>query len=171
MGRPKGVIRRIADETSLDQATARRLLAAADMTEPDCEADFARAVEIVRQLADNDRVIGHAVNGRGQGGANGEYAAAKADEMRYRAEKMRLDNERKRGNLIDRAAATETITRILGDLRATLLAMGGKLAPALVGQADGRAIAKLIDNEVRDTLTELADESKFAEALDKEALS
>ncbi|MGY3589011.1 hypothetical protein ACVIGB_002034 [Bradyrhizobium sp. USDA 4341] len=170
MGRPRGIIRRIADETSLDQATVRRLLAAADITEQNCEADFARAVETVRSSADNDRVIGHAASGRGEGGTNSEYAAAKAEAERYRAEKMRLQNERLRGSLIDRASVTKTYTRILGDLRTTLLAMGGKLAPQLLGQTDVRLIAKILDTEMRDTLTVFADEQKFAEALDDEAL-
>lgn len=171
MGRPKGVIRQIADEAGLDPATVRRSLESAGLTEAQAAADPAKAVETVKTLADNDRAIGHAVNGRGEGGANREYAAAKAEAERHRAEKLRLDNERKRGKLIDRADATETITRILGDLRATLLAMGGTLAPVLAGQTDVRAIAKLIDNEVRDKLSQFADVSKLAEALDKETLS
>ncbi|MDD1522641.1 MULTISPECIES: hypothetical protein [Bradyrhizobium] len=78
MGRPRGTIRKIADETGLDQSTVRRALAASNLTERDCEADFSKAIENVAAIADTDRIIGHAANGRGEGGGNSsDYAAAR----------------------------------------------------------------------------------------------
>jgi hypothetical protein len=170
MGRPKGVIRRIADETNLDQATVRRALTSSGMTEQDAQADFAKAVEIVKTVADADRIIGHATNGRGEGVPIDALAEAKAEETRLRTEKMRLQNERLRGSLVDRADVTETLTRMMADLRTAMLAVSGKLAQKLAGQTDVRAIAKKIDAEIRDALTVFANEEFFA-ALEREAFS
>jgi hypothetical protein len=170
VSRTKGVIRRIADEAGLDPKTVRRALEALELTEQQAEADFANTVTVVTAWADSDRVVGHATNGRGGGGHVSELAQARAESERHRAEKMRLQNERLRGSLIDRAAATETVTRLLGDFRTALLAMNGKLAPKLVGLSDVRAISRIIDTEVRDTLTAFADEG-FTAALDSEALN
>jgi hypothetical protein len=170
MGRPKGTIRRLADETSLDQATVRRALTSSGMTERDAEADFAKAVEVVKAVADADRIIGHAVNGRGEGVTSNVFAEVKAEEARHRIEKMRLQNERLRGSLVDRADVTDTLTRMLADLRTVMLAVSGKLAPGLAGQTDARTIGKIIDAAIRDALTVFADEQFFA-ALEKEAFS
>jgi hypothetical protein len=170
MARPKGVIRKIADETNLDQATVRRALTSSDMSEQDAQADFAKAVEIVRAVADADRIIGHAANGRGEGATSNAFAEVKAEEARHRIEKMRLQNERLRGSLVDRADVTETLARMMADLRTAMLAVSGRLAPKLAGQTDVRAIAKNIDAEIRDALTVFANEEFFA-ALEREVFS
>jgi hypothetical protein len=169
MGRLRGIVRKIADETGLDQATARRALAASNMSEQDCEADFAKAVETVSALADTDRVMGHAANGRGEGGHISELAAAKGEAEKYRAEKLRLQNAKLAGHLVDRDAVTETGVRMLAKIRTTFLALGHRVADKAVGK-DAREIARIVEAEVRGVLAGLADEEKFLAALEDEAL-
>ncbi|MDA9498436.1 hypothetical protein [Bradyrhizobium sp. CCBAU 11357] len=172
MGRPRGTIRKIADETGLDQATVRRALAASNLTERDCEADFSTAIETVAAIADADRIIGHASNGRGGGGGNSsDYAAARAESERHRAEKLRLQNEKLAGSLIDRQVVTDTGIRILAEARTAFLSLGLRVADRLVGKTDAREIARAIEAEARIVLGELADDEKFFEALDIEALT
>lgn len=170
MGRPKGVISRIADEAGLDPKTVRRALEDLGRTEQQAEANFASTVELVMTWADSERVTGHATNGRGEGGHVSELARAKAEAERHRAEKMRLQNERLRGSLVERADVEETGRRILGDLRVALLAVGARVAPRVTGCADAKTVARLIEEEIRNSLTAFADPDKFLERLDLEAL-
>ncbi|MGY3618419.1 hypothetical protein [Bradyrhizobium sp. USDA 10063] len=170
MGRPKGIIRKLADETGLDQATVRRACAAAELTEEQCEADFAHAVEAVKAIADSDRVIGHAASGRG-GVSNNAYAEAKAQAELHRARKLELQNAQLEGRLIDRAAVTETGARIIAEVRTALLAVGHRIANKVAGKSDTREIARIVEAEVREVLGALADEERFFAALDAETLS
>lgn len=174
MSRPRGTIRKIADETGLDQATVRRALAACDITERQAGADFARAVETVKAWADSDRVLGHAASGRGEGGDSSRTSAlaeAKAQAERFRARKLELQNAQLEGSLISREAVTATGARIFAEARTALLSLGHRLASKVAGKTDTREIARIVESEVRDVLSVLADETIFFEALEAEALS
>ena len=166
------MIRRVADKIGLDPATVRDTLETANIAEADIEERFDEVCSIVSLIADPARITGHGSKGRGEAGGGNitEFAQVRAEHVRAQIEKMRIQSQREMGKLIDRADATETIKRLLGDLRATLLAMGGKLAPSLIGQSDVRIVAKIVDTEVRRTLTAFSDEG-FVAALDKDALS
>jgi len=163
MGRPKGVIRKLADEAELDPATVRRALAAANVTEGQAEADFPKAIEIVNAMADSDRVLGHAANGRGEGGTESPYSTARAQSETHRARKLELQNAQLEGRLIERAFVEDTTTQILGDLRVALIAVGVRLAPRVAGENDQKSIARIIEDEIRNTLTAFADPDKFFE--------
>jgi hypothetical protein len=163
MGRPKGVIRKLADKAELDPATARRALAAVNMTEEQAEADFAKAVETIAAVADRDRVLGHAASGRGEGGSDSPYAAAKAESEGHRARKLELQNAQLEGRLIERASVEDTSRQILGDLRVALIATGVRLAPRVAGETDQKGIARIIEDEIRNTLTAFADPDAFFE--------
>jgi len=163
MGRPKGVIRRIAEEAGLDPATVRRSLGTAGVTEAQAAADLAKAVETVKAVTDTDRVIGHAASGRGEGGSDSPYAAAKAQAEIHRARKLELQNAQLEGRLIERASVEETTTQLLGDLRVALLAIGVRLAPLVTGMTDQKSVARLIEEEIRNTLTAFADPDAFFE--------
>jgi|GEM_PF-2800936 len=173
MGRPRGTFRKIADETGLDQATVRRALEAAGMSEAQAGAEFINAVEIARDWADTDKVIGHSASGRGEGGnrTSSAYADAKAQSELHRARKLELQNAKLEGSLVDREAVTETGIRVLSEVRTAILSLGNRVAPNLVGKSDVREIARIIEAEARDVLTSLADEKKFFDALNDEAFS
>lgn len=172
MGRKRSPIRRVADAVSLDHQTVRRALSLANIAESEIDTGFDDICATVRSLADDGKISGHGSLGRGDaGGADiSELARVRAEHARVQIEKIRLQNEREAGKLINREAATESVTRLLGDLRSVLLAMGGKLASKLSAQTDVRSIAKIVEAEVRDTLTAFADEGLVA-ALDDAALS
>lgn len=169
MAPPKRVTRRIADKLALDPKTVRRALDAADMTEAECEIDFEEALRIVRNWADTDRVIGHAANDRGDGGnrTNSAYSDAKAQSELHRARKLELQNAKLEGSLVDRQAATDTGVQVLAEVRTAFLSLSIRIASKLIGKSE-REITAVIDAEVRDILSGLADDAKF---FDKLALS
>jgi hypothetical protein len=173
MGRPKGVVSKIADETGLDQATVRRAMAAANLTEQQCEADIDAAVDTVAALADTDRVIGHEASGRGEGGnrASTAYAEAKAQSELHRARKLEIQNAKLEGELISRKDMTETGVHIIATVRTGLLSLGYRIAEKVAGKTDLQEIARITDAEVRDVLGLLADETQFFAALEADALS
>ncbi|MDX2277920.1 MAG: hypothetical protein NW206_20920 [Hyphomonadaceae bacterium] len=173
MGRPKGVVRRLADETGLDQATIRRGLAEAGTSEQACEANFAQALEIVRALADTARVVGHAANGRGEGGGAevSAFADAKARREIQQVRKLEIQNAKAEGRLIDREAVTATGMHIIATARTALLSLGYRIAEKVADKTDVNEITRIVENEVRDVLGVLADEEAFFEALEIDALS
>ena len=173
MGRPKGVIRRLADETGLDQATIRRALAAAAMTEPACEEEFAKAIEIVTSNADPARIAGHAANGRGEGStsATTTLAEARARSEQMRAEKLEIENAKAKGLLISRADVTETCAKIISNARTALLEMCHRLAPKVAGKTDLEEIARITKDEVRTVLGVIADDEAFFAAMEADVLS
>jgi hypothetical protein len=174
MGRPRGVIRRLADETGLDQATVRRALAAAGISEQACGDDFAKAVEIVRANADPARIAGHAANGRGEGGssnATSTLAEARARAELMRAEKLEIENAKAKRLLISREDVTDTCAKILSNARTALLEMGHRLAPKVAGKTDLGEIARITKDEVRTVLGVIADDKAFFAAMEADTLS
>lgn len=174
MGRPKGVVRQIADAAGLDPATVRRSLATAGVTEADAAANLAKAVDTVKAIADSARIVGHAANGRGDGGNSEQtdtLAAARAHAERLRARKLEIENAKAEGRLIDRQAYTETGARIIASVRTAFLALGYRLADKIAGKTDPKEIARIIEADVRDVLGVLADEKTFFDTVEAEALS
>ena len=168
----KGTIRRAADEAGLDQATVRRAIEAAGL-DPKA-VGFEQALNLARSIADPSRVIGHAANGRGEGGHStvaDNLAEAKAHAERLRARKIELLNAKLEGSLIPREAVTATGARILSETRTALLSLGHRLAAKVAGKTDTREIARIVENEVRDVLGALASDDRFFAELDAEALS
>ncbi|HAQ83362.1 hypothetical protein [Klebsiella pneumoniae] len=167
MGRPKGVIRQIADEAGVDPATVRRALAEAGTTQAEAAADFAKAVKIVTAFADTDRVIGHASLGRGETmSGSSAYVEAKAQAERHRARRLELMNLKAEGELVDRNDVTETCTRIFADLRVALMAIGVRLAPRITGQSEAKTVARLVEDEIRSTLTTFTRDDNLTAWLD-----
>ncbi|WP_201723706.1 hypothetical protein [Bradyrhizobium neotropicale] len=165
------MIGRVAEATGLDQATIRRAVTAAGL-DPQT-ASFEQAAQLAQSIPDPARVIGHAANGRGEGGhtTTDSLAEARAHAERLRARKIELLNAKLEGSLIPREAVTATGQRILAEARTALLSLGHRLAPKVAGKTDAREIARIVETEVRDVLGTLADEAKFFADLDAEALS
>lgn len=59
MGRPKGVVTKIAEELDVDPKTVRRAFEVSGIRPEQAESDFDNAVEIVRSFIDSERVVGH----------------------------------------------------------------------------------------------------------------
>lgn len=170
----RGTIQKIADATGVNQATVRRALATAGLTAGRGGYDFNRAVEIVSSLADTARVVGHAANGRGDGGNTAVASAfgeAKARRELLQIRKLEIENAKAEGELIARDAVTATGVHIITTARTALLTLGYRAAEKVAGKTDAREIARIIDAEVRDVLGALADETRFLAALEADALS
>lgn len=168
----RGTIRRVADAAGLDQATVRRAVEAAGLDPKN--VGFEEGLHLTRSIADPARVVGHAANGRGEGGhspATDTLAEAKAHAERLRARKIELLNAKLEGSLIPRDAVTATGARILAEARTALMALGHRLAPKVAGKTDTREIARIVENEVRDVLGALASDDRFFAELEAEALS
>lgn len=169
----RGTIQEIAEATGVNQATVRRALRAEGLTPGRGGYAFNDAVEIVKAIADQDRLLGNAASGRGEGGATqvSAYSEAKALAERHRARKLELENEATEGRLIPREAVTDTGVGIITAVRTALLAIGTRVAPKLAGKTDLPEIARLIEEEVRTVLGVLADPDRFFAELEAEALS
>jgi hypothetical protein len=170
----RGTIQKIAEATGVNQATVRRALLAAGLRAGRGGYDFAQAVEIVNALADTARVVGHAANGRGEGGSTAAASAladAKVRRETLQARKLEIENAKAEGRLIDREAVTATGAHIIATARTALLSLGYRVAEKVAGKADVREIARIVENEVRDVLGILADETTFFAALEADALS
>lgn len=168
----KGTIRRAADAAGVDQATVRRAVEVAGL-DPKA-VGFGEAFQLARSIADPARIIGHATNGRGEGGHHAvtdTLAEAKAHAERLRARKIELQNAQLEGSLISREAVTVTGQRILAEARTALLSLGHRLAPKVAGKTDTREIAGIVETEVRDVLGALADDKRFFADLEAETLS
>lgn len=74
-----------------------------------------------------------------------------------RREALRLDNEERRGNLVRFDAVDERWQRISSQLKGKLLLLPGKLAAKLVTEDDARKIQKILESEIRQTLTVLSE--------------
>jgi hypothetical protein len=170
----RGTIQKIADATGLNQATVRRALKAAGLTAGRGGYDFTQAVETVNAIADTARIVGHAANGRGEGGSTAVASAlgdAKVRREALQVRKLEIENAKAEGRLIDREAVTTTGARIIATARTALLSLGYRAAEKVVGKTDVREIARILETEVRDVLGVLADEAKFFAALEADALT
>jgi hypothetical protein len=81
----------------------------------------------------------------------------KARLDRPRAEKVQLDLEVARGELISRDEALSTWAQHITEARARLLGLPAKCAPLVAGVADRREVKAILDSHVREALTAIAD--------------
>lgn len=167
MGRQKGVFQQIADETGYNQAAVRRALEAANVDIKNL--NFETAVQIVRAVVDSERALGHAANGRGEGGdgMRNPLAEARARSELARARKLELRNAQDEGRLVDRETVAETGEEIIVYARAAILSLGCRVAPRLIGKTDIKEITKIIEDEARVVLGDLADENNFLRKIDE----
>lgn len=89
-------------------------------------------------------------------------AADEDDDQRQRlaaaqAEKHEMDNEERRGHLVDATEARSLWSEHIGAARAKLLSLPTKLGPQLINVADPNTVASRIRTEVYAALDELAE--------------
>jgi hypothetical protein len=166
----RGKIQEIADECGVDHRTVRRSLERAELKAGRGGYDFDAAVAAVNAIADPARVNGHAVT-RGNAGNGGAMLDARTRHEELKARRLEIENQKAEGELISRAAVTETVTRVLADLRVALLAAGIRLASNVEGLTDEKAIARLIEDELRETLVTFANPDKILTEIEDEALT
>lgn len=171
MGRPKGPIGRAAEALGIDPQSVRRAVGQAGH---DVKAvSFETAHQLAAAIVDKSKSLDHAANGRGEGTheARSDLAAAKARLAEAAARKAAIQAAQLAGELVDRAAVRDVGIRIIAEARAALLASSHRIADLVAGLTDRARIADIVEAEIRTALGVCADEERFWDALDREALS
>lgn len=92
--------------------------------------------------------------------AKGGHTTGKIDAERAvlveRAERLRIENRKRRGELIEVADAARAWGDLVQNAKSRLLAMPGKLPPLLLGKTDPVELQEIIRGEVYGALTELS---------------
>lgn len=85
-----------------------------------------------------------------------DFVAERARLTKEQADKAEIENARLRGRFVDRDEVVAGVERILGALRARLLAMPSKFSALLAGR-DAAEIREILDREVRVAMQDMAD--------------
>lgn len=88
--------------------------------------------------------------------APSNYEAARAREMAARAEMAEIELATRRGQMVAVADVTGRVASVLERVRARITAIPGKLAPRLVGTETATEAQVILQEAVREVLTELA---------------
>jgi hypothetical protein len=95
-----------------------------------------------------------------QGDAYTVLAKAKAKRETYRAQMAELEYRTRMGELLEARVVAETWVAQVGIAKGRLLSLPARLAPAVLGLGDLRAIETVIREAIHEALTELsADET------------
>lgn len=122
----------------------------------DYDLDKSRVYYIRRLRA---RAIGRPSSTDGGGETQ---ASTKIELTKQQAERYRIENDRSKGKLVEIEAVGQFVERQYATLRASLLAMPGKLAAKLVGLKRGQINAAITD-EINEALAELHAPSSIAD--------
>lgn len=94
-----------------------------------------------------------------------ELLTARTEAQREQGRKLRLANDLAEGRSIKRDALTETLIAIVAAARSSLLALGDRVAPKIVGLTDADEIAEIVNAEAEICLGELADAAELEGAI------
>jgi hypothetical protein len=166
----RGKIQLIAERCGVNQATVRRALASAGLKAGRGGYDFDAAVAAVNAIADPARINGHAVT-RGNVGNGGAMQEARTRHEELKARRLEIDNAKAERELISRQAVKATCASVVAVTRTAVLTLGNRVAEKIAGLTDVKAIARIVDAQVRELLGELADADRFFEIVESEALS
>lgn len=162
-------LKEIARQTAVDDKTVKRAILIAALAHGQGGYDLDDAMQAVRDHADPSLIAGHAINGRGEGGESGDakpsatstLANAKARGEIARADKIELELAVRRGQLVERDAVINVASDLIARVRTGLLTLGYRIAPQIAGLTDQQAIARIINDDIRLALRELADADRF----------
>lgn len=87
-----------------------------------------------------------------------EYATIKAQHEKVKKEKTELEVARMKAEMVNIQDVHQLWCNLTGLVRNRFVRLGHKVGPALIMQEDAEKIADIIDREVRDALTLLANE-------------
>lgn len=96
------------------------------------------------------------LTGKGKGPGMIDPIQERARKDREMADKYELENQVKRGELIDLATVESAAFDVVMRVRSRLMRMPSAVAPLLLGLEDRIEIQEVLDGEVRDALTELS---------------
>lgn len=165
-------VTQIANGLGLDPSGARRRLEAAE-----AEGRIARnatgrwhaetAREILAAEADPARIAGH--NHRGRGSITSPelstLSQANAEKAREQARKIKLENAKRAGELVALEDVKRAGENIVVRARSAFLTVGRRVSDKLLGIRDRTEIERVIEDEVRAILRELASPEEFIDSL------
>ena len=161
----KETITRLAEHVGMSRAKAAGLLKGVGMRK-DRQNRYltAKALEVLNAAVDPARSAGRAISGR-DGNADApvalsNYADARAEGERMRCEKIRLELEIKKGNLIDRQIVIDAGQDVLAHIRVGLTGLAPRIAAKLLDK-DTATISRILTEEIENTLRDLADADAF----------
>ena len=162
-------MRQIATQSGFDDKTVALCIAKAGLKNGRQGYDLNDALQAVADHADILRAAGQDAANRADvspgSSAREQLAAAKITTVELQNERLRLENEHRRGELVERAAVEATALDIIANAKAALLALKFKLAPLVAVETDVTKIQKLIGDEITAALGEIADVDAFNDAV------
>lgn len=173
---PQASTQTLKQRTGLSLPTIRKALKAAGVHADSAGSfDEATALAAIAANVDPARTAGHAVGGKGDvaeasgagtRGALSTLADAKTRSEIARADKLEIENRRRAGELVERAAVERAGIALFAQTRIALMAVGSKIAPKLLNIADALTAQRLVEDAIRAALEALADEhAAMAEVL------
>jgi len=98
----------------------------------------------------------------------------KAEQLRYeqaRADKMQIEVEQKRGQLVAIHQVAEFITRQFGNVRSRILSIPSRCAKDLSIESDPALVRERLEQETREALAELTADQIYEEMQDAERMA
>ena len=160
-------MREIARQSGVDDKTVALCLAKAGLKHGRGGHDLDDALQAVADHADLLRGSGQDA-GRSMADASSareQLASAKITTVELTNQKLRIENQVREGQLVERAAVEATAIDIISNAKAALLALKYKLAPLVAVETDIAIIHKIIGDGVVAALSELADIDRFTAAV------
>lgn len=157
----------IARQAGLSDHTVKLCITKAGLTHGRAGWDVESALQACRDHSDILRAAGHDLDTDNIAGstAREQLAAAKITTVELQNARLRMENEHRRGELVERAAVEATALDIIANAKAALLALKYKLAPLVAVETDVTKIQKLIGDEITAALGEIADIDAFTDAV------
>ncbi|OYX78511.1 MAG: hypothetical protein B7Y77_02255 [Bradyrhizobium sp. 35-63-5] len=173
---PQVSTKSLKQRTGLSLLTIRKALKSAGVQADSVgSVDEAAALAAIAANVDPARTAGHAVGGKGDvaeasgaatRGKLGTLADAKARSEIARADKLEIENRRRAGELVERAAVERAGVALFTQTRIALLAIASKVAPRLLGITDALDAQRIVDEAIREALAAFAeDQQALAEIL------
>jgi hypothetical protein len=170
---PRASLREIGRELGLDKNTVKLCLVKAGIADQHGRGgfDLDTAIAACKAYADPSQVAAQNAAGRGHAIDAGDAVATAQNTKslieELKLEKLQIELEVRRAQLIPREAVEATIIDVVARARTQLLNIGHRCAGKLINMGDEAEIARIVNNEARIALAELSDTSRLVD----EALS
>lgn len=154
----------LAEELGISTNTVKAAAAAANLQHGRGGFNEDDLREAVETYVDPARVAGHAaVAGKiiAATAATSTLANARARAEEARADKLELEHRVRVGELVEREAVANVATDLIAAVRTSLLSIGYRIAPLTMGITETKAVADIINDQIRTALRELADPDRF----------
>ena len=156
----------LADELNISVNTVKAAAISANLANGRGGFDETELRKTVEDYADPARIAGHAASSGKKTSATdatSTLATARARAEEARANKLELEIDVRRGQLVEREAVENTLLDVIARARTQLLNIGHRCASKLVNMGDETEIARIVNAEARLALSELSDVNRLTE--------